>query len=153
MFTKEVKKELTIAFWDKVKNALNKHKSSHGGRINWLNYPTGVKGIRINLFADNNLASVNLDLEHQDLGIRELHLEQLRECQKVLEKEFDVPLIWHEIFTRENGKIITRIQPEPLKANLFKEEDHQSIIEHFKIHMHAFDRFWNNFGAIFDDLQ
>lgn len=154
MLSKEEIKQRKQAFWNALKESMAQNKTADKKRNNWMNYRTGVKNMRINFFADENEAAVNLDFEHKDSGIRELQIEQLEECRKVLENTF-APMIleWHLHFVRENGKVISRVRTTPLPSNILNEAEWPKTIDYLKEGMLKMDAFWCDFGAIFEDLQ
>lgn len=154
MHSKDEVKKFREGFWQGFKEHMYGQKSSGGYRLNWLNYPTKLKHVRINLFADNKHASVSLDFEHKSAEIRELHYEQLLECKTVMTDCFEhCELEWHLEYIRENGKEITRICTTPLKSSTYRPEEWPATYEYLEKSVKSMDKFWVDFGAIFDDLQ
>lgn len=154
MLSKEEVKNRRERFFDGFKEFMYGTKSSGGYRLNWMNYPTRVKNIRINLFADGKQSLVALDFEHKNEGMRELHFEQILECKTVMTKCFEhCALEWHPQFERENGKHIARVCTEPIKSNLYDEAQWPTMYEYLKKGIQSMDVFWVEFGAIYDDLQ
>ena len=152
MFSKEEAKNLREAFWTGFGRITKPHLSAGGYRVNWMNYRTGVKGIKFHLWAEKRDCGFSIDIEHASLDIRELQWEQLTEVKTVLEAETG-PLIWDSLYTRENGKIISRVYQQMGGVSVYNKNDWPKIMPFLKEGIMGVDRFWVDFKELFVPLQ
>ncbi|MFT5337200.1 MAG: hypothetical protein ACI9YL_001202 [Luteibaculaceae bacterium] len=152
MFSKQEAKSLREAFWTGFGKITRPHLSSGGYRVNWVNYRTGIKGVSFHLWATPKKCGFAIDVEHPSMDIRELQWEQLLELKKVIESETG-PLIWEPLFERENGKVISRAYLEIDGVNVYDNTTWPRMMPLLKKGIFGLDRFWVNFGDIFQVLQ
>ena len=51
---------------------------ANGDTINWLNYKTGIKHLYFRMDADNDQATIAIDLSHPDRLVQQQYFEQLQ---------------------------------------------------------------------------
>lgn len=128
---------------------MGKYRSVSGKKVKWVNYKTGVKDIYFRLECDKKQASIGIELQHKDEGIRDLFFEQFRELKRVLEAETNEEWNWEtEAFT-PSGTPIYRICTVCNGVNVYRKDDWREIFNFFEPRMVALDRFWVEFGEIF----
>jgi hypothetical protein len=152
MLSKEQKSELNQNFWAELKRIMNAHKSSNGRSINWLNYPSDVKGIYIRMQVDNNSARLCFDMQYKDDGIRAIVWEQMGELKKVLESKMTSETFWVQELYANEGFHFSRIFWELENVSLFNEEDHSRIYNFLRIQLLSFDSFYQEFKDILINL-
>ena len=68
---------LTKQFWTTFGQYIAPVFSAEGEKINWINYKTAVKFIRFRLQANNNVASIAIELSNPDINIQLQQFQQL----------------------------------------------------------------------------
>lgn len=149
MFSKEETRELKTLFWTAFGRYMGKHQSASGRKVKWANYKTGVSDIYIRLHCDNKSASISIDIQHKDQGIRELFLEQFLELKTVLHNELNEEWNWDQEAFTETGRPIIRISSTRNGVNIYQKDDWKEIFEFFEPRMIALDTFWSEFSEIF----
>jgi hypothetical protein len=152
MLSKEERTELNRTFWTGFKKMMNSHRSSNGRSINWLNYPSDVKGIFIRMEIDNKAARLCFDMQFKDEGIRSIVWEQMGELKKVLESKMTSETLWVQELYANVGFRFSRIFWELENVSLFNEEDHQKIYDFLRIQLLSFDSFYQEFKDILINL-
>lgn len=101
--------------------------------------------------ADNKTASIYIEINHPDEGIRELLFAQFQEYRAILHTELEEEWTWDEVFYDADGKKTARIGTELEQGvSVFKEADWPTLIGFFKPRIIALDRFWSNAKYAFD---
>ncbi|MBL4705110.1 MAG: DUF4268 domain-containing protein [Flavobacteriales bacterium] len=149
MFSKEEARELKTLFWTAFGKYMGKHNSASGSKVKWVNYKTGVNDIYIRLHCDAKKASISIDLQHQDEGIRELFLEQFQQLKAILDAQLKEEWDWNSEHYTETGQKIVRISKTRNGVNLFRKDDWKEIFEFYESRMVALDAFWSEFGELF----
>jgi hypothetical protein len=148
MLSKEEYRLLNISFWTGFKDHMKKIHSSNGRRMNWLNYPSDVKGIYIRLEADGNGARLCLDIQPKDDGIRAIIWEQMCELKRVLESTMTINTNWEENHILPDGRTISRIYWSTADGNFYQKDDHDKLYHFLKSGLIEFDLFYQEFKDI-----
>ena len=148
MLSKEERRELNELFWTGFKESMKKIPSSTGKRMNWINYPSDVKGIFIRLEADGLGARLCMDIQPKDDGIRALIWEQMGELKRVLESTMNVVTHWEENYTLKDGRTISRIHWSTNDGDFYRKDDHEKLYSFLKSRLIEFDQFYQEFKDI-----
>ena len=124
--------------------------NANGDTINWLNYKTGIRHLYFRMDAENQSASVSIEIQHTDLELQEQYFEQLQQLKNILEEETGEEWQWQLHHQDEDGNIISRIITSTEKVNVFNTNDWPEIISFLKPRIMALDRFWNMVKDGFD---
>jgi hypothetical protein len=152
MLSKEERSELNKSFWAGFKGTMNSHKSSNGRLINWLNYPSDVKGIYIRMEADSNCARLCFDMQFKDDGVRSIVWEQMGELKKILEENMQCETIWIEHSNSKENFTFSRICWEIEGVSIYKRQDAEVIYTFLKNRIIEFDFFYQEFKDIIINL-
>lgn len=152
MFTKDEKKKYTTDFWNSFGLYMKKYNRDFG-RIKWVNYRTNVKDIYFRLNIDNHKASVSIELQHKDDGIRSLIFEQFKELKIVLEDNVKGDLIWNDVTFNHFNHPISSISEELNDVSIYNRDDWQNVFQFFEKRMVGLHTFWIEFQEIFKDLE
>ena len=152
MLSKEERSELNTRFWTGFKKTMNSHKSSNGRVINWLNYPSDVKGIYIRMEVDTNFARLCFDIQFKDDGIRSLVWEQMGELKKVLEATMQHETFWIEHTISRENFAFSRICWELKGVSLYNNQDTEAIYSFLRSRIIEFDSFYQEFKDIIINL-
>lgn len=117
--------------------------NSDGELINWINYKTGSKHIYFRMDADNNGASIAIELYHPDSETRKEYFEKFNQLKTLLLQLTGEPWNWQAAAIDENGKTFSRIGIEIPDISVFKKNDWPAIISFLKPRIIALDSFWN----------
>lgn len=152
MYSKDEKKKYTSDFWNSFGLYMKKYNRDFG-RIKWVNYRTNVKDIYFRLNISNKQASVSIELQHNDDGIRELMFDQFKELKVVLEDNFNGDLTWdNETFNSFNQPIIS-ISEQLHNVSIYNRDDWPKTFQFFEKRIVGLHTFWVEFNEIFKDLE
>lgn len=149
MFSKEEARELKTLFWTSFGKFMGKHRSASGRKVKWVNYKTGVRDLYFRLECDKKQASISIELQHRDEGIRDLFLDQFKELRRVLESELGEEWDWETEVWTPAGNAIYRIGTVRHDVNVYRKDDWKEIFEFFEPRIVALDTFWSEFGELF----
>lgn len=153
MYGKDEAQQLRKLFWTSFGKYMGKHKSAEGKNIKWLNYKSHVKDIFIRMDADKRTATVQIDLQHKDPGIRELFYNQFEEVKTVFGEMVGKDWIWDKKMYDSYGKEISRISISIDGVNMYNKDSWNTIFQFFEKHMVAVDEFWTEFKELFKQLE
>jgi hypothetical protein len=148
MLSKEEKRNLNRTFWDGFKEFMRGNKSTNGKKINWINYPSDIKGIFIRMELTTHSASLCMDLQFHDPGVREIVWEQLHELKKLLESHMQYPTLWQEDIELETGKTIHRLKWEKHPIHYLSPKDVPIIYNFLHDRLIEFDSFYQEYKDI-----
>ena len=152
MYSKAEAAQRRQAFWTALGQYMAPVPAADGQPTHWINYRTGVKGVRFRLHADQRSAAIAIELTHPDAAIRKVFYEQFRELKPALEEALGEAWTWEPTALDEPGQPLARISQELPNANLFEQADWPRLISFFKPRLIALDAFWNGYGWTFEDL-
>jgi len=153
MLGREEQKQRNIQFWEGFRNYIKKIPSSNGRRMNWLNYPSDVKGIYIRLQCDHDGARLCMDFQQKDPGIRAIMWEQMTELKKVLEDAVHYQAQWDPECISPEGFYHGRICWELTAKSFYRDEDWPEIYSFLCDRMVEFDEFYQEFKEILITLS
>lgn len=153
MYGKEEAKELKTLFWTSFGKYMRKHATEYGSKIHWVNYKTGVKDIYFRLKADKKTASISVDLQHGDPGIRELFFEQFLETRTVFHDLTGSEWNWQANYTDQYEKEMSRIYLEIEHVNMYNKDTWESIFLFFEKYLLGLDEYWGEFKELFKQLE
>ena len=153
MLPKEERKALNEAFWAGFKTHMRACMSSSGRRINWINYPTGVKDVYMRMEVDAHGVRLCFDVQPKDDGIRSIIWEQMTELKTLMQAEMGIEAIYLEKSHYWNERLISRIKWEDNTLNYFNEEDIPKIIEFLKDKLITHKEFIKQMKKCDDDFE
>ncbi len=153
MYSKAEAAHRRQAFWTALGQYMAPVPAADGAPTNWINYRTGVKGVRFRLEADQRRATIGLELTHADAAVREVFYDQLLEFKSALEEALGERWTWEPAATDEHGQPLARVSAELPDANMFEQADWPRLISFFKPRLIGLDAFWNGYQWAFEDLQ
>ena len=153
MYSRQEASQLKQEFWTAFGQYMSPILSAEGEKVNWINYKTGEKNIVFRMHADNNKASIVIELNHKDEGIQQIYFEQLQQFKNlftsIVQEEWSWQLHTHD----EHGKIISRISTEKNGVSIFQKSDWPELISFFKPRIIALDEFWSQVKYAFESLR
>ncbi len=132
-------------FWTKLGQYLAPIPSANGEKINWINYKTGVKGIRFKMDALQKNAFVSVDIIAEE-ALRIKLFKLFKQFKKQFSKDYE----WAEYCEDENGRVLSRIFIEKEKVSVFRKTDWPELIQFFKTQILAWDIFWQENKDFFE---
>lgn len=148
MLSKEEQKQRNIAFWTRFKSLVGKHRSDNGQKITWVNYPTGTKQLYVRLTVNQKLVRFAVEIQDNDIEIRNLIWEQFLELKKVWTTEMGSKGEWDNNAYNQAGQPIHRIAWTLEGVNMFDKNQEKEIIQFLIEKLRAFDRFYNHYGEL-----
>ena len=147
MLSKEERKERNTQFWDSFRKEMRRIPSSTGKGIDWISYPMQVKDLYLRMEVNGNAATLSIDIQPKDEGIRALIYEQLTELRRLLE-EVCGAAHWEEFHRVFAGRNVSRISWTKEGLNFYSDADIPEIKEFFKEKQIAFDEFYQEYKDI-----
>lgn len=138
--TSRIRKEFWIVFGQYMKPI----RSATGFRVNWPNYKTGIKDIYFRMKAEQDFASIGIEICHYDEELQELYFDQFKQFKKLLNAEIGEEWEWNLLVENEFGQKISKIEKVLPAVNVMEEEDWSEIISFLKPRIIALDAFWDN---------
>ncbi|MDB5277174.1 MAG: hypothetical protein JWR61_2129 [Ferruginibacter sp.] len=131
-------------FWTVFGQYMRPVLSASGEKINWINYKTGVKFIRINLNCSNGEASIGLELSNPE-EIRHLQFDKLLQFKKPFQQLCGADWQWQKDILSDGEKCSSTISASISNVHILNQSDWSQLISFFKNGMIALDQFWNEY--------
>lgn len=112
------------------------------GKVNWMNYKTGVRHIYFRMDVTNSTAAIGIELTHPDKQLRLQQLEKMEQLQPLLQQQLGETWDSYPEIMDENGRQITIINTKINGVNIFSQEDWPRIISFLKPRIMILDVFW-----------
>ena len=142
---------LTKQFWTTFGRYIAPVFSAEGEKINWINYKTAVKFIRFRLQANNNVASIAIELSNPDINIQLQQFQQLVIFKKQFQKIFGMDWEWKKMINDGHGKITCTIEVSIGDVSVMNIFQWPQIISFFKPKLISLDTFWCGYKFAFHD--
>jgi hypothetical protein len=153
VYTKEEASTIKQKFWTAFGKYMQPVPSADGEKINWINYKTGIKGISFKLNADNNKATVAIEISLTDTNLQyqyfDIFANFINQFQSLVGKDWKMD----KYFVLEHGKEISTIFAELKKTNIYRETEWPTIISFLKQHIIALDIFWKEYKVAFEIIN
>ena len=94
--------------------------------------------------AENDFASIGIELGHADEELQELYFEQFAQFRKMLEATVGEVWDWKLLDENEFGQPVSRIEKVLTNVNVMNPDDWSAIISFLKPRIIALDEFWEN---------
>jgi hypothetical protein len=148
MYTQQEASEIRQQFWTTLGQYLSPIPSASGEKVNWVNYKTGVKGIRFRMDAQNKYSFVAIEIRAEEE-------QRLRFYQTFLSLRNQLPeyFEWMENGEDELGKPLSRIWCEKNGPTLFNKQHWPELISFFKENILLLDLFWAENKDIFEMMS
>jgi hypothetical protein len=150
MYSKTEASEIKQAFWTAFGQYMALQPRAELGKINWINYKTGVKHLYFKMDADGSWATISIEMNHPDLAIQALMFEQFQELKNLLENSLHESWDWQLYHVAQHGKKISLIEKRIDQVSIYKKEDWPSLITFFKHRIIALDNFWSDAQFMFE---
>jgi len=153
MLTKDERRELRTAFWGNLAKRMDETSSASGRKVNWLNYPTGIRGLFVRMEFDEAGVRFCIDMQQRDLGVRELLYEQFEEFKKMLETSLVDEVIWKKEHILADSKFVSsRIYTERSELKFINKDDWPEAWDFLQSQLIGFDEFWDTSRDVFIGL-
>lgn len=143
MYSRQEASQLRKNFWTSFGQYMRPLRNAADEPVNWLNYKTGVKHLYFRMDADNDKATIAIELRHPDPLIQQHYFEKFRSLEKLLHQVIGENWQWQLHDIDEDGKLVSRIGTQLKNVNVFHVNDWPAIISFLKPRMLALDIFWN----------
>ncbi len=150
MYSKQDASRLKQEFWTKFGQYMKPILSASGDKVNWSNYKTGIPHIYFRMRAENNYASISIELTHPSSLIHHEQFEQLESMQTIFKKVLRQDWVWQKKTIDENGKPLSRIFIELPNVSVYRDSDWPATISFLKAGMIGLDAFWNDVKPAFE---
>lgn len=137
MYTKEEASAVRTKFWTALGKYLKPIPNAEGQTINWINYKTGVKEVRIKTDVLNGFAFVVIEIS-ADEDVRDSILEAFKRFGFKWETDtVEIRNEWNDA-EKKVHQLLTNLED----VSLFRETDWPVIISFIKSNLLTFDLFW-----------
>lgn len=152
MYSKAESSSIRTAFWIKFGQYMKPVPSASGFRVNWPNYKTGIRDIYFRMKAEQDFASIGIEISHKDEELQELYFMQFKELKNLLKNSLNEEWDWKLLSANEVGQSISKIEIVLSGVNVMEESDWPKIIAFLKPRIIALDEFWDNVKLGFEGL-
>ena len=142
MYSKEQSSKLRQQFWTKFGQYMKPVPGAGEEPVNWLNYKTGKRNISFHMNADQQQATIVIEIKHKDNTERETCYNQFFYLKKLMENQTGFAWQWEKDMITESGQLISSIYQILQPVNVMNENDWQAIISFLKPRIIALDSFW-----------
>jgi hypothetical protein len=153
MYSNQEAAQLRKDFWTAFGQYMSPIRSSESEKINWINYKTGIKGLKFKMDAGKNTASIAIELGHAENEKQQYFFERLLALKNTLHHFLHEDWTWLLHTSDEHGKTVSRIYKEKAGVSIFRKEDWSALISFFKPRIIALDEFWNSVKYGFEEWQ
>lgn len=143
MFTRQESALLKQRFWTSFGQYMAPVPGAGGGKVQWVNYKTGVKDIQFNMQADEDAATIAVIVSHANTLQRKKVFEQLLQWKPLLAAATGEEWKWEAETQNAQGRSISIIYRALRGVSIFRTDDWPAIISFFKPRIIALDVFWN----------
>jgi hypothetical protein len=150
MYSKQEASQLNQEFWTSLGQYMSPIPSAEGGKINWINYKTGVKNFRIVMKAANKTASIAIELSHKEPGLQQSDFEKLAGLKNVFEMSTQSSWDWKLLEVDVHEKMVSTVSAKLENVSVLNKNDWPTLISIFKTHLVSLDKFWSEYRFIFE---
>ena len=148
MYTKQEASEIRQQFWTSLGQYMAPVPSASGEKVNWINYKTGIKGIRFKMDAENKYAFAAIEIRGEE-DKRKILYQAFESMRDQLPEYYE----WVEDCEDEHGKLLSRIYCEKENITIFNKAHWPELISFFKEQMILLDAFWTENKDIFEMIS
>lgn len=145
MYSKQPAPLVRQQFWTAFGQYMWPILSAGGEKINWVNYKTGVKFIRINMQCEDGVAFIAIELSQPDAGIQVWQFDQISQFKKQFQGICGADWKWKQFNSGNDKKLISSITAYLENVHILNQSDGPAIISFFKERIIALDNFWNEY--------
>lgn len=150
MYSDKEASVLKQKFWTRFGQYMAPVPSASGEKVNWINYKTGVRGIRFKAEADDELVYVAAEIVVQDTVLQHHYFDLFHKFAQWRGFLTDSEWKFKKDSPAHTGNSISIICAELQGVNIFREEDWPAMISFIKKHLIVLDDFWNEFKPAFE---
>lgn len=143
MYSKEEASQIRKKFWVSFGKYMRLQPSASGGRVNWINYKTGIKGIFFKTDVGNKSARIAIEIRPADDEMRPLMFEQFEEYKTFFESAVGEEWLWLQEVYDDTGMLLDKIELRLENVSIFRETDWPEIIQFLKTNLILLDEFWD----------
>jgi len=151
MYSRSEASRIRTEFWITFGQYMKPVRDAQGNKINWPNYRTGVKHIYFRMKAEQEFASIGIEIAHKDEELQELYFMQFKELKNLLKNTLEEEWDWKLHGVNEVGQPVSKIEKVLPGVNVMEESDWPDIISFLKPRIIALDEFWDNVKPGFED--
>jgi UDP-glucose 6-dehydrogenase len=150
MYTKEEASAVRQKFWTSFGKYMQPVSSASGEDVHWINYKTGIKGIAFKMNADNNKASVIIEISLPDKDIQNKYFDVFKTNEKSFIKLVGADWAFEKEYSNDYGKTYSCVYTVLNGINIFRETDWPTIISFLKTNIIALDTYWAEYKIAFE---
>jgi len=145
MYSKHSTSLINQQFWTVFGKYMLPILSADGQKINWINYKTGIKNIRINIKAKDKIVTIAIELSFADYAVQQQVWVQLLQFKKQFKTICGNNWQWQNRVDDDQGKTINQVIATLSGVSILNKTDWPTIISFLKPRLIKMDEFWCNY--------
>jgi len=117
MYSRDEAKQLMTDFWNGFSNYTNYQSVAAGGKVVWMLYKTGIKGLELKFDLDCKWIRSVIEVNARSEIRRQAIYDELQKYAAILEGGLPVPLRWTDNHKLDVGKQVMRAYCERTDLN------------------------------------
>ena len=150
MYSKAEVSLISQKFWTSFGIYMSPAPSASLEKVNWINYKTGIKGIVFKLNADNNAATVTVEIFLKDTMLQHQYFHTFTNFARAFKNLAGKEWLFNQNCYIENKGEVSTIMVELKNVNIFRQEDWPTIISFLKHYLIGLDAFWAVYKPAFE---
>lgn len=152
MYSRRELSQQKEAFWTTFGRYMSPIPSASGEHINWVNYKTGIKDVRITMDVHCGTAIVSIVFSHKDERLRIRFYEHLHQLKHMFETTVGDNWLWEKEHISDDGRISSTVFKQLQNVNFVRKEDWPNLIGFFKENLILLDDFWETVKDSFESI-
>ncbi len=150
MYTRDEISKYQQQFWTTFGKYMQPVLSAEGEKINWINYRTGVNGIRFKMYGDQFGATIGIYLVHSSAEQQQEVFEKLEGFKDMLNDILEEEWEWQLWMQDEYGKIVSAVSTSLKPVNMYDQKNWPALISFFKTRITRLDEWWSSARQFFE---
>ncbi len=152
MYSKKEESFLREEFWTTFGKYISPVPSAEGCKINWVNYKTGIRFIKLKMEVKGESAYIGFEISHNKIIVQDSFFDHFKLLQVEFEKILMEKWAWEKNIEIENNKI-SRIYFLLNAVDIYNKDDWPQIISFLKKRILLLDIFWCQHKEIFELIE
>lgn len=149
MYTRQEISRMNQEFWTSFGLYMSPVPSAEGLKINWVNYKTGVKNVRLRLWAENKSGGLSLAFSNPDVEIQKKWAILFADISGEFLQEYEARFRVYGLQDAAAGDGF-QVKAEQTGMDIMNKEDWPAIIPFLKSSLVTIDEFWCRQRELFE---
>lgn len=149
MYSKEMASSIRSRFFTSLGQYLSPIPSVTGGKVNWINYKTGVKQIFFRIDIPNRGCEIGLEICTADEKLRKRQFQLLQAGREILDSDPAIQWQWASSYSNADRLEISRVYERLEGVSVLNEKDWPALISFLKPRLILLDACWQDIRELF----